>query len=190
MSVALQPVSTGLPVIFLAVVVVVGLLLLLPAWVLLARSRSDNASSADSQRIPILYGYTVCLVCIIVALVSTSSLFDHALRLRAPLVSATDWPSPYEASLSSFEAYRVTVGRAEMLRTPNATPVTDSVPETLLRARYEALRADRIATVEAISYRKLVSSLALLLVSMGLFVAHWRWIRSRSPSAPGASPVA
>lgn len=183
MSVALQPVSDGLPGIFLAMIVLVGLLVLVPAWVLLSRSRAvstEGASASDAQRIPILYGYTVCLVCIIVALTSTATLFDNALRRRAPLVAQTEWSNPYEVSLSSFEAYQATVGRAAALSAPDAPQVADSVPQAVLRTRYEALRADRIAAVEALTYRKLASSTALLLVSTGLFAAHWRWIRSRA----------
>lgn len=192
MSVALQPVSAGIPVLFLIVVALVAMLVLLPAWLLLTRrsASGDATRASDAQRVPLIYGYTVCLVCLVVALTSASTLFDHALRLRSPLVSASDWPNPYDVSLTSFEAYRATVGRAATLRTPEAPPAADTLPEAVHRARYEALRADRIATVEAMAYRKLVSSATMLLVAMGLFVVHWRWIRTRAAHATGSGPSA
>jgi hypothetical protein len=48
-----------------------------------------------------------------------------------------------------------------------------------LRQRYEALRTDRITRNRYEAHRSLVTSTLLLLLALGLFVGHWRWLRRR-----------
>jgi hypothetical protein len=68
---------------------------------------------------------------------------------------------------------------------PNA-PRPEPVPEPELRRRYEALRADRVARVEAKARQTLVTSGLSLVIGVALFAFHWRWLR-RLVSPPAAS---
>ncbi|MGH7713459.1 MAG: hypothetical protein ACREOG_19385, partial [Gemmatimonadaceae bacterium] len=138
----------GLPPVVIALAILLGLLILLPAWLVLARSRflsgeSDVATTV--HRIPQLYGYSVCLIAIITALLSVSSLIDNVFRLRDPL-RADERLGAFGPSFESFEAYKATHRRGD----PFFSAAGRSVPEETLsdddlRRRYEALRADRIA---------------------------------------------
>ena len=53
----------------------------------------------------------------------------------------------------------------------------DTASDTTLRRRYDALVADRIASTQYRSSKSITTSGILLLISLGLFVFHWRWVR-------------
>ena len=117
-------------------IVLVGLL-----WFGVAASVALKGETMDRQnRIAQLYGYTVCLIALIVALVTTASLLNTAIDRANPL--QTEYS--FGASLTSFEAYRATYQRERtmMNRSEAATPDTSS--EATLRSRYDALVADRL----------------------------------------------
>ena len=128
------------------------------------------------ERVPQLYGYTVCLVTLIWALVSVTSIIDAALTLNAPLYRGERGFSPFEPSVSSFESFRTTYDMSRRMGSDSRTPL-DSVPERELRRRYDALRVERIErnTVEA--RRSLITSALALLIAAALFALHWRWLR-------------
>lgn len=75
----------------------------------------------------------------------------------------------------------VTYDRARRFGSPSdekSAPV-GSIPETELRRRYEALRADRIEQARFKNRNAIVSSLVTLLLGSALFLFHWRWLRRR-----------
>jgi hypothetical protein len=164
---------------------VVGIILI-AAWVILASSRLVQGGVVERpERVPQLYGYTVCLVTLIWAIVSVTSIIDASLTLNAPLYRNDRMYGPFEPSVSSFEAFRTTydMSRRMMARDPEAAKL-DTVPEPELRRRYDALRADRMErnTVEA--RRSLVTSALSLLIAAMLFAFHWRWLRRIVGTAP------
>ena len=153
-------------------------------WAILAASRFVQGGVVEhSERVPQLYGYTVCLVALIMGLVSLKSSLDSVLTLAEP-THATEspwmgWPEP---SVTSFEAFRATYDRArEMSAGPNA-PRPEPVAEEELRRRYDALRADRAARNTLSARRSLLSSGLWLLLSIALFTVHWRWLARRARS--------
>jgi hypothetical protein len=163
----------------------IPLLILLGVWILLARSaflHGDDDMERPS-RVAQLYGYSVCLIAVVVFLVSTNSFVENAFSLSAPLQAReSEFGAGFEPSVSSFEAYRATAGRSRMSAGPGAERA-DSVSETTMRARYEALRADRIARARFQAQRGIATSGLSLLIAIALFVVHWRWLRSRSSDA-------
>ncbi len=53
-----------------------------------------------------------------------------------------------------------------------------------MRARYNALRADRLTASHFDAEKSLLASGILLAFAIGLFAAHWRWLRGlREPAA-------
>jgi hypothetical protein len=156
---------------------------IIAAWVILASSRFVQGGVVERpERVPQLYGYTVCLVTLIWALASATSIIDAALTLDAPVYRGERFGA-YTPSVSSFEAFRTTYEMSRRMTTDPRTSL-DSIPEPELRRRFEALRADRIErnTIEA--RRSLISSVLSLLIAAVLFTLHWRWLRRTVGAAP------
>ena len=163
---------------------VVGVVII-AAWVILASSRFVQGGVVERpERVPQLYGYTVCLVALIWAVTSAVSILDSSLTLSAPLYRGDRGFPGIEPSVSSFEAFRTTydLSRRYMSGDPRDVKL-DTPNETELRRRYDALRADRIQrnTVEA--RRSLIMGVLSLLIASALFVFHWRWLRRSSGAA-------
>jgi hypothetical protein len=114
----------------------------------------------EKSRIPQIYGYTICLIAVIVGLMSLSSILDAVVDRANPMQA--DGYGPY--TLASFDAYKATSGR-------------DSLSEADHRRRYDALVSERVATTRFRTMKTFLSSGVLLLVAITLFVTHWRWMR-------------
>lgn len=121
------------------------------------------------------YGYAVCLTAVITGLICISGLIDNAFDLANPLAGERA-----EGSLSSFEAYKAT--RERRAPPSDQRQAVDTLSEESLRARYEALRADRLAQRTFQAKKGFVTSLVLLIVAAVLFTTHWRWLR-RAPES-------
>jgi hypothetical protein len=156
-------------------------ILLVASWIILAGSRFIQGGVVEHpDRVPQLYGYSVCLIALIAGFASVLSLVENALKLNNPTFhTETPWSGWAEPSVTSFEAFRATYDRARELRgSPNA-PALDPLPEEELRRRYEGLRADRIAHGRVAAQRSLITNGLTLLLSLALFGGHWRWLRHR-----------
>ena len=137
------------------------------------------------SRVQQFYGYAVCLIAIVTLLIALSNLVDAAFDRANPLQAAAGRYGYPDASLTSFEAFRATQpGQQPPDRSgpgvdpASSAPRADTLTTSELRARYEALRADRVARVSFEATRKLVGSALLMLLALGLFVWHWRWLRA------------
>lgn len=151
-------------------------------WVALARSSLVHGGTMErSDRVPQLYGYSVCLIAIVVILANVSSIANRSFTLANPLASSGPfgWAG---VAFTSFEAYKATMDRERFaMGNPNAQPVAPTLTDTELRARYEALRADQIARVNLEARRDITESALMLVLAIGLFAWHWRWVR-RGPA--------
>ena len=125
------------------------------------------------NRIAQIYGYTVCLVAIIVVLISVTGIVNAIFERANPLQAGRFGG----AVLTSFDAYQATGSREATPSDPNQAARRDTIPTAVLRQRYDALVADRIATTRYQTGKTLTTSGILLLVAIGLFVFHWRWAR-------------
>jgi hypothetical protein len=165
---------------------VIAALTVIAAWVILAGSRFVHGGIVERpERVPQLYGYTVCLITLIWGVVSFTSIVDHVLSLSAPDVRrGPDYG--IEPSVTSFEAFRVTYDRSRRMMMPDPVNAKiDTVPEAELRKRFEAIRADRIRQSKVEGQRSIIVSTISLLIAAGLFLFHWRWLR-RIAIAPTA----
>lgn len=124
------------------------------------------------NRIAQVYGYAVCLVAIVVALITIASIVNSAFERANPLESG----SAFGPSLTSFEAYKATY-RQFPATTGTAAAAADTLPEAALKARYDALASDRVASVRYRTAREMTTNGILLLVACALFFFHWRWVR-------------
>lgn len=159
-------------------------------WVILASSRFVHGGAVERpERVAQLYGYSVCLIAIVMGITSVLSIVEAAFNRASPhLAETTDW-GWQEPSVTSFEAYRATYERAQQYRSDPNAPKLDTVPEAELRRRYDALRADRIERVQFRARRSLVTNTLTLLLAAGLFAWHWRWVRRRVPVEFTAAPA-
>jgi hypothetical protein len=162
----------------------VAALVLIAAWIILAGSRFVQGGVVERpERVPQLYGYTVCLVALLWALGSIVGLVESAQALAAPAYHRQN-EFGLEPSITSFEAFRLTYDRARRFNAPDPSESKlDPVPEAELRRRYDIYRADRIAATEVEARQALVLKGISLLLAAGLFAFHWRWLRRR-PTAP------
>ena len=124
------------------------------------------------NRIPQIYGYTVCLIAVIAFLISINGVVDASFTLANPLHGQH---GPGEG-LTSFESYEASRGERTMVDR-NQPPDTTSV-ETR-RRRFEALRADRVAANKLQAWRRLVGAGLTMVIAIGLFAWHWSWLRAR-----------
>lgn len=150
------------------------------SWIILAASRFVHGGAVERpERVAQLYGYTVCLIAVVMGLTSILGIVEASFDTAAPHLAETgDW-GWQEPSVSSFEAYRATHARAEQFRAGSETVRQDTMPEAELRRRYEALRADRTERVRFGARRSLVTNALTLVLAAGLFAWHWRWVRQR-----------
>jgi hypothetical protein len=157
---------------------VVLALVLIASWVILGGSRFVQGGVIErSDRVPQLYGYTICLIALIWALSSVISIVESALSLSAPELRGA-YAFGWEPSVSSFEAFRTTYDRARQLSSPNPNEARlDTVPEPELQRRFAALRADRVLRVQFEARRNLIVKSLSLLIAAALFAFHWRWLR-------------
>ena len=130
------------------------------------------------NRVPLLYGYTVCLIGVVVALATTASLINAAIDRAHPL-QAEHFGG---MSLTSFEAYKATEQRERALG-PRSEAVVADTASAKLRTRYDALVADRVAAMQYRTSKTLFTSGMLLILSVVLFLTHWRWMRRFSASS-------
>ena len=166
----------------LALVAIVGLIVI-SSWVVLAASRFLQGGSVERpERVPQLYGYTVCLVGVLVALASTITIADTLITLTSPAHPRGEMAAWAEPSVTSFEAFRVTYDRARQM---SAGPgvAQEVVTEDELRRRYEAMRADRIERTRVEAIRSLIKATFTLIVAALLFLIHWRWLKRRVEAA-------
>jgi len=170
--------SSGVPGGFGLMFGIIAGVILVAAWVILAGSRFIQGGVVERpERVPQLYGYTVCLIALMWAVISVISIVENALSLSAPELRASS-EYPWEPSVTSFEAFRTTYDRTRQFSAPDPTQAKlDSVPEAELRRRYEGLRADRIHRARYEARRDLIVASLSLLIAAGLFTFHWRWLR-------------
>lgn len=169
LDVVASGVGTAFNAIELVLILVVTLL-----WFVVAASVALKGDGMDrANRLAQLYGYTVCLVAVIVALTTITSLLDAAIDKAHPLQSEYN----FGASLTSFESYKATYPRERAMQGRLEASVPDTSSEATVRSRYDALVADRLAATAYRTSKTFVSGGTMLFLALILFGVHWRWLR-------------
>lgn len=128
-----------------------------------------------------IYGYTVCLVAILVFLFAGARLADGLVDQREPPFTEAYRNGP---SLVSLEAYRVDL--LSRLGTGAAGGATEALlpADSTLERMYEAERLYRLGLSRQATRRTIVVNLVLLVLAVTLFAAHWTWLQKRTRSPP------
>lgn len=162
---------------------VLPLLLIGAVWLAVAVIVHKGEDVDRPNRMAHLYGYTVCLISLVIALITLSSILNAAFDRANPLQSE----SPFGASLTSFESYKATYRREQAVfdRAEGAKP--DTLSDASLRTRYDALVRDRIASTRYRTGKSITIGLIFLVLSVVLFLTHWRWVRRLNGSQRAAA---
>ena len=132
---------------------------------------------AKRNWVPLVYGYTVCVIAVVTFLICATVVVNNVFDLANPIQAG------FGTALSSFDAYEAEQHPASV----NAAARPDTTSEATLRKRYEALRADHVARVRFQSWKAIVTSSLLLIISVVLFVLHWRWLKRVGTVAEAAA---
>ncbi len=149
-------------------------LLLLAIWLLVGGIFLFKGDGVDKpNRMASFYGYTVCLIALIVSLFCLGAILNAMFERANPLQSERD----FGVVLTSFESYKATYRRDQAMFDRSVPARPDTASETSLRQQYDALARDRIGAVRYRTTKTLTTSTIFLLISVGLFLFHWRWVR-------------
>lgn len=124
------------------------------------------------NKVPLIYGYAVCLVAVITLLISVTSLVNAIIDLSDPMHAR--WVDPKAPSLASFENYKMAIlksGEKEQAYIPD---------EVTLRAMFNAAKDDRIQSAKHKTTQSIIVNSLLLIICLVLFFTHWRWMRRLS----------
>ncbi len=123
-----------------------------------------------------IYGYSVCLVAVITFLICTTSLVSAIMDLGDPIHAG--YTREGTPSLASFENYKMDILKS----VPKGDDASKSyVPDdTTLRAMYESAKEDKILKSRHDAHQTITISSLMLLISIALFITHWRWMRKIS----------
>lgn len=129
-----------------------------------------------------VYGYAVCLVCVIVGLISGKGIIDDAFDLSRP--NFADWQREVPTTFEEFRAEQRRQVTPSPARGGPLGPIVNGegslsrpLTDDELRRIYESRRDDALARAKFRATRSIVGNLALFLASVLLFFGHWRWLR-------------
>jgi hypothetical protein len=127
------------------------------------------------EKMPQIYGYLVCLVAVITILICASTLVFAVIDLGDPIHAGfTPGGSP---SLASFDNYKMDILRS-VPKGGDASKPSYIPDDQTLRAMYEAAKNDKISNVRHDANRTIVVDTILIVICVGLFITHWRWVKS------------
>jgi hypothetical protein len=134
---------------------------------------NNDRLAEKPNRVPQIYGYTVCLIAVVAFLISINGIVDASFTIANPLHGAFS----HVEGFTSFETYEAS--RAERTA-PDRNQPPDTASVETRRRRFEALRADRIDANRLQAWRSLVGGGLTMLIAIALFAWHWSWLRARA----------
>ena len=86
---------------------------------------------------------------------------------------------PGTPSLAYFENYKMDILKTS--KCDDQKPGSNWIPDDqTLKAMYEAARVDKISQANHFSMRSIMVNILILLISIGLFIVHWVWMKRLS----------
>lgn len=126
-----------------------------------------------SNKIPQIYGYTICVIAVITFLISTTS-FINAYIDKGDLLYANSYNM--NKNLASFEIYKMSVLR--QTNTEGEAISSNYIPDdSEIKVMFDAAINQKISTASHQNKRQLIVSGFLGLLSLVLFSTHLFWMR-------------
>ena len=121
-----------------------------------------------------IYGYTVCVVAVITFLISVTTLVNAVIDRSDPIHAG--WTQAGSPSLASFENYKMDIIKS-LPENKGGTGASYVPDDATLRTMYQSAREDKIQSeLHRANQNAFIGGL-LLLISVVLFIMHWRWLR-------------
>jgi len=121
------------------------------------------------NKIPMVYGYGVCLVAVITVIISLASFVNAVIDLGDPLHAERNFSKA--PSLASFHNYKMDVYNSSE-KEKSFKPDDETI-----RLMYEAAKKDKIGSVKHRANRTMIVNGLLIIISIVLFGFHWWWMR-------------
>ncbi|MDP4210610.1 MAG: hypothetical protein Q8928_17510 [Bacteroidota bacterium] len=125
-----------------------------------------------------IYGYAICLVSVVTFLISASVLTNALIDRSDPIHAG--WNNG--PSLASFENYKQDILKSAPKNADN-TKVSYIPDDKTLHAMYEAARNDKIQSSKFQATKNMATGAILIIISLALFITHWRWMQNIIKSA-------
>lgn len=125
------------------------------------------------DKIPQIYGYTICLIAVITLLISLSEIITAFIDKQDPLHANL---YQMNENLASFEIYKMNV--LKQTKTEGETTTGSYIPNNdEIKAMYDAAINQRISTANHQYNRTFIVNGFLVLLSLVLFCTHWIWMK-------------
>lgn len=132
------------------------------------------------QRIPLVYGYAICLVAVITFIICVGIMVSAIIDMGDP-IHAGFYPQN-APSLASYENYKMDILKAQ--NGSSAETKANFIPDdATLKAMYVAARADKIANQKHEAKKEIMVNSLLIIISCLLFITHWVWMQ-KLPKEP------
>lgn len=126
------------------------------------------------QRMPLVYGYIVCLVAVITFIICMANIIPSIIDLGDP-IHAGNMFNQGGPSLASFENYKVDILKSGKEKSEAGLSYVPD--DATLKVMYEAARTDKIQTSLHQAKRSIIVNSLIMLTSIVLFLSHWFWMR-------------
>ena len=118
------------------------------------------------NKIPQVYGYSICVIAIITFLITTAGLINSIIDAKFP-----EYNSWSQNDFVTFEKYKMNTLNA-FTKDPNYIPTDEE-----LQLMFEKEKAHNLQKVKIRITKDFLSNGIIFLISIILFWIHWRWMR-------------
>ena len=133
------------------------------------------------HKISQIYGYAVCLVCIITILISVPNVITSLIDLSDPMHAGSWYPAGKDRNMASYELYKVDIlSEYHGAKGDSTAYVPD---EATILSMFEAAKADKIQSATHIARRTVIVFTILTAIAVVLFIIHFRWMRALAKAA-------
>lgn len=113
-----------------------------------------------------VYGYIVCIIAVITMLFSLGGVITSVIDSMDPLYTWGD--TNHLSSFENFKLNALNTGKADIAYIPD---------DETLRVMYEDAKTHKIRRVMHETKKTITVSSILIVISILLFLVHWRWMR-------------
>ena len=115
-----------------------------------------------------VYGYIVCIIAIITFLISLGGLITSVIDSGDPLYTWGD--TNHLSSFENFKMNALSSGQNEIKFNPD---------DATLKLMFEDAKNHKIKRVQHETKKAIIVNSILIVISIALFIIHWRWMKKK-----------